>query len=160
MKKIIAFLCTILLVSCTNNTTEPNKKELHKLIDQWHMAAAEANFDKYFEFIATDGIFIGTDITERWAKEEFSNFSKPYFDKGKAWSFVAKERNLRIDKNNKLVWFDEVLDTWMGDCRSTGVLELIGHEWKLQHYQLSMTVDNDLVADFLKLRAEKHEAQN
>lgn len=149
---IIGILC---LVSCTtadSNSNSTDTKQLHTLINQWHLDASEANYNDYFNFIADSGIFIGTDITERWTKNEFSEFSKPYFERGKAWSFLTKERTIRIDYETNIAWFDEVLDTWMGDCRATGVLQFIDNEWKLQHYQLSMTIDNDIVADVLKLR--------
>ncbi len=147
---IVGILC---IASCaTSDSYRADTKQLHVLINQWHLNASEANFEDYFNFIADSGVFIGTDVTERWTKSEFSEFSKPYFESGNAWSFLAKERTIRIDSATNIAWFDEVLDTWMGDCRATGILQFIDNEWKLQHYQLSMTIDNDMVADVLKLK--------
>jgi hypothetical protein len=42
-------------------------------------------------------IFIGTDAT-RGGKPAFQAFAKPYFDKGKAWSFTALERHIYFDE--------------------------------------------------------------
>ena len=90
------------------------------------MAAAEANFDAYFGKMDTISVFIGTDASENWTKKEFSDFSKPYFDKGKAWDFKTLERNIYVNTSGDFVWFDELLNTWMGTCRGSGVLEKKG----------------------------------
>ncbi|GAA4821990.1 nuclear transport factor 2 family protein [Algivirga pacifica] len=131
------------------------EEQLNEKLDNWHRAAAEADYENYFGFIASEGIYIGTDVTEHWTKKEFSAFSKPYFDKGKAWSFQAKERNIFLSADAQVAWFDEVLDTWMGDCRASGVLTVIEGEWKLQHYQLSVTVPNEKIKEFLELTAKQ-----
>ena len=55
--------------------------------------AAETNFDAYFNTMANESVFIGTDATENWNKKEFMEFSKPFFDKGKAWSFTSLKRS-------------------------------------------------------------------
>jgi len=141
----------ILLLGCGKNINENLEQNLNNKIDEWHLAASKAEFDNYFNFIADDGVFIGTDLSERWTKDEFSKFSKPFFKKGKAWSFNCKERHIRFGNDKKFAWFDEILNTWMGDCRSTGVLRLIEKEWKLEHYQLSVTIDNNLMSQFLEL---------
>ena len=139
------------MLACGSTDNTLVQEDLNTKIDQWHIDASEANYIGYFNFIADDGIFIGTDITERWTKQEFSDFSKPYFDDGKAWSFLAKERTIRYNKDNNLAWFDEVLDTWMGDCRATGIVVLYNNSWQLKHYQLSVTIDNDLMSSFLEI---------
>jgi len=138
-------------MACQNKNDDEIISLLNQKIDNWHNAASKANFDDYFNFISNDGIFIGTDLSERWTKTEFSNFSKPYFEKGKAWSFSAKERSIRLNKIKTIAWFDEVLDTWMGDCRSTGVLSINNDQWQLEHYQLSVTIDNELMPQFLEI---------
>ena len=56
-----------------------------KTLDQFHQAAAQANFDKYFEGFAEDGVFMGTDGSERWTKRQFQDYVKVYFDQGKGW---------------------------------------------------------------------------
>jgi hypothetical protein len=42
---------------------------------------------------------------------QFQAFAKPFFDRGKAWSFKAIERHIYVDKSGKMAWFDELLST-------------------------------------------------
>jgi len=151
MKKLLFISSILLFFSCQEQNNTDLTKSLNSKIDDWHLAASNADYENYFGFIADSGIFIGTDVSERWSKDEFVDFSKPYFDNGKAWSFVAKERTIRFNEQKTIAWFDEVLDTWMGDCRSTGVLSLTKANWKLEHYQLSVTINNALMPEFLEI---------
>ena len=151
MKNLIFLLVLNFCLACQNKNEDQIITLLNQKIDAWHNAATNANYDDYFNFITDQGIFIGTDVSERWLKKDFSDFSKPYFDKGKAWSFTAKERTIRLNDKKNIAWFDEILDTWMGDCRSTGVLSIKKGEWQLEHYQLSVTIDNELMPQFLEI---------
>jgi len=136
----------ILLISCSCSSpipVEETKNEINSLLDNWHKAAAEANFNDYFNLMSEDAIFIGTDATENWNKTDFMAYSKPYFDRGKAWSFTALERNVFIDADGKTAWFDELLNTQMKICRGSGVLINENNQWKIKHYVLSMTIPNE-----------------
>lgn len=158
MKKI-ALLFLVLLISC-NETKDisSEKKSINQLLDNWHKAAAEANFDNYFNAMAEESIFIGTDATENWNKVEFMAFAKPYFDKGRAWSFIALERNIYFSKDGKTAWFDELLNTQMKICRGSGTLEKSNNEWKIKHYVLSMTIPNENVDEVIKIKAPIEDA--
>ena len=150
MKKIIALL--FLLFSL--NIAAQEKSNIDKVLTQWHQAAAEANFDKYFSLMTKDGVFIGTDATENWQNDDFREFSKPYFDRGQAWNFTTLERNIYNDENSKTAWFDELLDTQMGICRGSGVLQKTEDGWKITHYVLSVTVPNENVEEVTQLKKE------
>jgi hypothetical protein len=130
------------------------KATLIKFIDQWHVDASEANFKGYFDAIAEDGIYIGTDPNEYWTKQEFLEWSRSYFESGKAWSFKTIERNIHFADDEDLAWFSEKLNTSMGICHATGVAEHSLNGWKIKYYQLSVTVPNELLKDFLKLKRE------
>jgi len=121
------------------------------LMDDWHKSAANADMMEYFKLIADDGYFLGTQHDEIWTKDEFYIFCKPFFDKGKTWTFVPFERNVYISANGKAAWFDEKLETWMGICRGSGVMEIVNDSLKLKHYNLAVTISNDLVHDFVEL---------
>lgn len=125
------------------------------LLNDWHAAAGKADYKGYFDKIATDGHYMGTDATENWDKTAFEAFSKPYFDKGKAWNFKALERHIYFSKDGKTAWFDELLDTQMKICRGSGVLEQENDVWKIKHYVLSMTVPNDVVDKVVPVKAEE-----
>lgn len=115
----------------------------------WHQAASDANFDNYFNLLDDSAVFLGTQYDERWEKQDFIKFSKPYFDKGKAWDFKPFNRKLYNTENGNFIWFEESLYTWMGVCRGTGVVVSRGDEFKIIHYSLSVTISNDLVKDFV-----------
>jgi ketosteroid isomerase-like protein len=149
MKKSILLL---LLVSAFVNAQVSQKEQVSQTLDAWHKAAADANFEVYFNLIADDGVFIGTDATENWIKPDFKVWAKPFFDKGQTWSFTALERHIFFDKTGKIAWFDELLNTQMKICRGSGVLVKIGKEWKIQHYVLSMTIPNDEVDAAIKIK--------
>jgi len=147
-----ALIATILFLSFLSlNAQDKETKELNKLMDKWHLAATNTDSDAFFGFMASDCIYIGTDATERWTKDEFMKFAKPYFDKGKAWDFKPIERKFYYSKNKKTAWFNETLNTWMGVCRSSGVLEKSKGTWKLKHYHLSLAVPNEKMNELIEL---------
>lgn len=134
------------------------QQEVASVLDSWHKAAAKAQFDAYFDVMADDAVFIGTDAKENWNKTAFQTFAKPYFDKGKAWNFTPIERHVFVDKSGKLAWFDELLSTQMKVCRGSGVLVKIGKDWKIQHYVLSMTIPNENVNEVVKIKTPLEDA--
>ena len=138
---------------------QDDKQQITELIDSWHQAAAQAEYDAYFGKMTSDAVFIGTDATENWQLEAFMTFSKPYFDKGKAWSFSAVERNVYLDPSNKVAWFDELLVTWMGICRGSGVVRNENGEWKIAHDVLSATVPNDDMRQLIEIKRAKDSLQ-
>lgn len=156
MKKYLFLLFILSLTACGSKKdkqlTETDKVNL--VLDNWHKAAAEANFNNYFEAMTEDAIFIGTDATENWNKTAFQAYAKPYFDKGKAWSFKALERNVYFSDDKKIVWFDELLDTQMKICRGSGVLIKVANQWKIKHYVLSMTIPNDDSNAVIKIKTQ------
>ncbi|MBU2018916.1 MAG: nuclear transport factor 2 family protein [Bacteroidetes bacterium] len=125
---------------------------LNKLIDSWHKNAGAAQFTPYFSSMTEDFVFMGTAPNERWTKDQFSAFCKPYFDKGKAWDFTPKNRNWSFSKDGKTAWFDEELDTWMQDCRGSGVCVKEKGQWKIAFYNLTVLIENEKMTEFLELR--------
>lgn len=144
---------------CTATMAQSDKEAINTLLDNWHQAAATADEDVFFGSMTEGAIYIGTDKTERWTREEMREWSKQYFDRDTAWAFTPIERQIHFDQKGKVAWFNETLETWMGVCRSSGVLEKVKKQgWKLSHYHLSVTIDNDLIQDFISLiNGEKKE---
>jgi hypothetical protein len=135
----------------TNNCKAEPKYVINEMIDNWHKAAANADENLFFGSMAEDCIYIGTDKSERWLRDELKAWSAEFFERDKAWDFEPIERDVYLSDDGKLAWFNETLDTWMGVCRSSGVVALVGGEWKLKQYHLSVTVPNDVVKDFIEL---------
>ncbi|KLT69007.1 nuclear transport factor 2 family protein [Flavobacterium sp. ABG] len=150
MKKALLLL---LFITTFANAQNAEKDKINQILNSWHKAAADVKFDAYFDLMAEDAIFIGTDATENWVKPDFKTWAKPFFDKGTTWNFTTLERHIFFDKSGKTAWFDELLNTQMKICRGSGVLVKVGKEWKIQHYVLSMTVPNDEVDAAIKIKA-------
>lgn len=143
----------LIILLCSINIQGQNSKEqIAKVLNNWHQAAANANFNDYMSAMTNDAVYIGTDATENWTKPQFIKFAKPYFDKGKAWSFSALERNIYLSKDQKTAWFDELLNTQMKICRGSGILIKVGKTWKIQHYVLSMTIPNENSGEVIKTK--------
>ena len=168
MKKYILILSCAICVSCdfgpetiTRKIPEENKivefseEKVNEVLEDWHAAAANANFEEYFGLMTDDGVFIGTDATENWQNQEFREFSKPYFDNGKAWSFSTLKRNIYASESGEVAWFDELLNTQMGICRGSGVLVKEDGEWKIKHYVLSIAIPNDNVSEITLIKKER-----
>lgn len=149
MKATLLSLFTLCINVTVDAQTE--KKAIADMLDDWHTAAAEADFERYFSHFENDSsIFMGTDATERWKIAGFRPWSKPFFDRGKAWGFSAVERHIYLSSGGKTAWFDERLDTPnLGPCRGTGVLVLHAKGWKIAHYNLSITIPNELVDELI-----------
>lgn len=154
MKKLFTVILVIIYSSVLySQNTE--KKIITDKLNQWHKDAALANGESYFALMTDDAIYIGTDETELWSKEQFHAFAKPYFDAGKAWDFKVISRNIYFSKDGNVAWFDELLNTWMGVCRGSGILENIDGDWKLKHYHLAVTVPNDNIDEVVKVISKK-----
>ena len=151
--KVIFFAMLLAKGTLLKAQSFDEKQQLALVIDQWHKAASDANFKSYFELMTDDAVFIGTDANEYWNKQEFQNYAKPHFDKGKAWSFTALERHIYFDASGNTAWFDELLNTQMKICRGSGVLVKVGKQWKIKHYVLSMTIPNDSSKAVIAIKA-------
>jgi hypothetical protein len=154
LKNKLAITFGTLFIAISSFAQSSNaEKIINETIDTWHKAASEANFKTYFELMTEDAVFIGTDANEYWNKQEFQNYAKPHFDKGKAWSFTALERHVYFDASRNTAWFDELLNTQMKICRGSGVIVKVGKQWKIKHYVLSMTIPNDSSKAVIAIKA-------
>ncbi len=127
-----------------------DEDRVNKFIDTWHQDAANVDMKAYFDKIDEGGVFIGTDETEIWSKKEFHEWSKPFFEGGKAWEFTAIDRNIYFAKKSRYAWFDELLSFSGGTLRGSGVLIKKKSGWKISHYVLSLPVPNEKFKAVLK----------
>ena len=143
MKTTVLISILLMSISFLSLGQKMEKEEITQMLDSWHKSAANADQQAYFEGIDEDGIYIGTDATEIWTKQEFFEWSKPYFDKGKAWSFTAIKRNIYLSEDRSYAWFDELLQFTGGIFRGSGVIRKKNGQWKIKHYVLSLPVPNE-----------------
>lgn len=121
------------------------------VIDEWHLAAARADAESYFNLMTSNFVFLGTDATERWTKDAFRVWAEPFFKKGKAWTFKAVKRHLSFSSDGNTAWFDEELDTPnLGPARGSGVLVKQGKTWRIAQYNLSVPIPNPLMKQVQK----------
>lgn len=83
--KINYFILPLLLIAIITKAqnSDNQKTEINTLIDTWHNAAAQANFETYFSMMSDNSIFIGTDATENWSKKNFKLTPSPTLTKEK-----------------------------------------------------------------------------
>jgi hypothetical protein len=150
----VTFACTQKEIKTEQSTfnAETEKAVINTMLDSFNVAAGKADFNTYFNFYTDNSIFTGTDATERWDKKEFMAYAKPFFDRGKAWSFTTLERYIYFSKSGEIAWFDELLNTQMKICRGSGVLTKKGKYWKVEQYILSTTVPNPIINDVVKMK--------
>lgn len=151
--KILMVLGFFMAITVMAQSTEKDK--INGVLDSWHLAASNADFEAFFGKMTNDAVFIGTDAMENWQNNEFKEFSKPYFDNGKAWSFTSVQQNIYINKTKDFAWFDELLDTQMKICRGSGVLRKENGQWKIAHYVLSIAVPNENVGELVQIKEKK-----
>jgi phosphohistidine phosphatase SixA len=120
------------------------------VLDDFHDCASKADGPRYFGHFAPQGVFLGTDPTERWPQAEFRAWGSKYFERDSAWIYVPQVRH--VDVVGDLAWFDESLhsDSY-GVCRGTGALQKIDGVWKIAQYHLSVPVPNDLMGDLVAM---------
>jgi hypothetical protein len=129
------------------------RKQVGAFIDEWHDDAANARL-AYFDKIAPNGIYIGTDKTELWNREQFKAWAKRFFERKSAWSFKAVKRNIYMSPDKKFIWFDELLDTQMGPCQASGVIRKTEKGFEIEHYQLSIAIPNEVADKVSKMVKE------
>jgi ketosteroid isomerase-like protein len=151
MKFIILSLVGIFIATSVIAQSSKEITVINEFIDGWHKAAAQADAKRFFDSMDEHSIYIGTDAKERWTKSEFLSFAKPYFDKGKAWDFKPYDRDLHVTSDGQYAWFSELLHTWMGVCRGSGILRKTTAGWRIEQYHLSVTVPNEVIHDFISL---------
>jgi uncharacterized protein (TIGR02246 family) len=151
------FLLCLSLLSASPASPAATTAAVNTVLDDWHKAAAQADEARYFGYFTSDAVYLGTDGTERWTRDEFRAWAQPYFAKGKAWSFTSLSRHVSFSKDGAVAWFDETLSTPnMGPARGSGVLVKQGVAWKIAQYNLSIPIPNALLGEF-KDRIEAHE---
>ena len=156
MKKYTLLIATIVfgltVQLCSFSILAVNdERNIAKVLNSFHQAAAEAQAKPYFNLMSQDAIFLGTDANERWSKEEFKAFVAPYFSKGTGWIYTPTERNISLVKQGQLAFFDELLlsETY-GTCRGSGVLIKTNQGWKISQYNLSIPMPNGIAKALVK----------
>ncbi len=125
---------------------------VNQVLDDWHLAAAQADASRYFGHFAADAVFIGTDATERWDLAAFKSFAMPYFERGKAWTYKATRRHVMLSPSGRTAWFDEQLhNAKYGAVRGSGTLIRTGNRWRIAHYVMSFPIPNGVAGKVIAI---------
>jgi ketosteroid isomerase-like protein len=125
----------------------PEAQAVGAVLDDWHQAAAQADEARYFGHLREGAVFLGTDASERWDKAAFRTWARPFFERGRAWTFRALRRTVAFAPGGQVAWFDEDLDTPnLGPARGSGVLVKEAGQWRIAQYNLSVPIPNALMA--------------
>jgi hypothetical protein len=128
------------------------RADVAAVLDDFHDAAAQADFDRYFGHFAHDGVFLGTDAGERWSVGAFRTYARPHFDAGRGWTYVPRDRHVTIGADGATAWFDELLDNAKyGTCRGSGVLVHGDGAWRIAQYNLTFVVPNEVAKDVVEV---------
>lgn len=139
----VVFIVGWILSSNANETS--SQKAVGIVLDDFHKAAAQANFKIYFDLLHAQAIFLGTDSSERWTKQQFAIFVEPYFTKGIGWEYIPIKRHISTTPKKDIVFFDELLESKKyGRCRGSGLLINTEQGWKILQYNLSYPIPNEL----------------
>ena len=160
-----AALCTVLLCAALATTAcattpEPRpmptpqeaRDAINTVLDDFHDAASKADGPRYFDHFTPDGVFIGTDATERWDVTAFRAYAEPHFGAGRGWTYVPTTRHIALSPDRGTAWFDESLQNeHFGDVRGSGVLVYDGQRWRVAQYVLSFPVPNEVAAEVIDI---------
>ena len=163
---MIRFVCGVVLcVAMVGCASGPGvrRASLHEkglafdvrlVLEQWHFAADQGLFDMYFGLMTDDAVFLGTDESERWEKDEFMGYAREPFRDGHGWTYTPRDRFIVVSDDEKTAWVDEVLDhERYGVLRGTAVLKFVGEDWKIAHYSLTMLVPNEKMGGVVEVIA-------
>ena len=163
MKLAAIALSTVALVPIATSVT-PNEdavREVEAVLTDFHAAAAEPDPDRYLGYMAPDGVFLGTDATERWTYDAYVELVRPLLEQGVQIVNRPVEQNVFVSEDGKLAWFDETLEKpKYGEMRATGVLRNTDDGWKIVQFHLTFPIPNEIVPDVVKLtRAAKKKSR-
>lgn len=143
-----SLLALLLLASCATMPASDDRAAINGVLDDFHDAASKADESRYFAHFSPDGVFLGTDATERWDVPAFRTWAHPHFAIGKGWTFTSLDRHVTV--NGDSAWFDERLEnSSYGECRGSGALRRIAGQWKVAQYNLTIPIPNALAKDFV-----------
>jgi hypothetical protein len=154
----LIILLFVTLFSCAQNiqSQQTDIAAINKVLDDYHQAAANGEWDIYFDLMSDDGVFIGTDAGERWVKQEFRQYSSG----SNGWVYTPQQRNVNITPDGLSAWFDEaLLSQSYGSSRGTGVLMLTAVGWKISQYHLTLPIPNGIVRGITD-QIKEYEAQD
>ena len=122
---------------------DPHRVAIDDVLDAFHAAAARADETALLARFADDGVFLGTDATERWQGAAFREFVRARFAGGVGWTMTSTRRGVTV--GGGVAWFDEdLVHAKYGALRGSAVAARgADGAWRIELYDLSVTVPNE-----------------
>jgi ketosteroid isomerase-like protein len=134
-----------------------NREEVNAVaavLDDWHLAAAQFEEERYFSHLAPEAVFVGIDEHERWPKAAFRKWAHQGFVSRQMWNFKSAHRDITLSPSGEVAWFDELLDTTsIGTARGAGVLVKDGRTWLITQYVLSLPIPREAFVEIRQMIA-------
>jgi len=142
--RFLTLICLCWITAWGQAQAQDAVTAINQVLDDYHAAAAEGDWTRYFALMSEDGVFIGTDVSERWIKAEFES----YASRSSGWKYTPQTRHVNLTPDANSAWFDEVLESAsFGTARGTGVLIRTESGWKISQYHLTLPIPNALVRE-------------
>ena len=133
---------------------DTEKAMVNGVLTSWHLAADQGLYEFYFDQMTYDAVFLGTDASERWTKEEFMVYAREPFSDGNGWTYTQVESHIMLDEDGQTAWADEILkNEKYGILRGTSVLRKVNDRWKIAHYSLTFLVPNEKAGEVVEIIA-------
>lgn len=130
------------------------KVTVNGVLTSWHLAADQGLYEFYFDQMTDDAVFLGTDASERWTKEDFMGYAREPFSDGNGWTYTQIESHIMLDADGSTAWADEILENEKyGILRGTSVLRKVNDRWKIAHYSLTFLVPNEKAGEVVEIIA-------
>ena len=143
-KNVISIISAILFTMVSFHSSQAQQADINSInsvLDAYHEAASAGDWGAYFDLMSEGAVFLGSDASERWPKEEF----RAYASGRSGWTYFPRERNINFTPDGSSAWFDEILLSQnYGTSRGTGVLIRTEAGWKISQYSLSFPIPNPL----------------
>ena len=75
MKKLILSFFVLTTSTVFGQSISSELQAINEVLDAYHEAASRSDWDNYFALMSDDGVFLGTDVAERWPKEVFREYA-------------------------------------------------------------------------------------
>ena len=157
LARVTLLVTALTLAGCATGSPAPGDgwPDIDAVLDDFHAAAAQGDADRYLAHFTENGVFFGTDATERWTKQQFEPYVRRGFASG-GWTYVPRDRTTFVSDDGDVAWFDEMLDAPSGTvARGTGVLVREDGTWKVAQYNFSVPFPNSLWDTILRMIREE-----
>ncbi len=114
---------------------------VRRLLRDHHLAANQADSERYFGFFAPEAVVVGS--TGRYTVARL----RALLSRGQGLPTIPIEQLVYLSPDQNLAWFEELVETKnVGLMRGTGVLRKADGAWRLAHHSLTILVPRQLSA--------------